>query len=63
MSEVHTFTEDKLPEFFTMIDWSFVKRAEVTKTADGKIWVKLIHYRSGRYMMHGLKHGFKSEVD
>jgi hypothetical protein len=62
MSELHRFTEDKLPEFFTLIDWSYVKRAEVTKTIDGMIWVKLIHYRSGKYMQHGLKHGFKSEV-
>ena len=61
MSEIHTFTEDKLAEFFTMIDWNFVKRAEVTKTVDGKIWVKLVHHRSGKYMFHALKHGWKTE--
>jgi hypothetical protein len=60
MSEIHQFTEDRLTEFFTMVDWSFVKRVEITKHIDDIIWAKLIHYRPGKYMMHGLKHGFKN---
>lgn len=58
MTETHRFAEDKLPEFFTMVDWSFVKRVEITKTVDGVIWAKLIHHRSGKYMVHGLKRGW-----
>jgi hypothetical protein len=60
MAETHRFSEDKIQEFFTMIDWSFVKRVEIIKTVDGMIWAKLIHYRSGKYMVHGLKFGWKS---
>jgi hypothetical protein len=61
MSEVHRFKEERLSEFFSLIDWSFVKRAEVTKTIDGIIWVKLIHHRPGKYMYHALKHGWNGE--
>lgn len=60
MSGIHRMSEDRLPEFFTMIDWEFIKRVEISKTADGVVWVKLVHYRSGRYMLHALKHGFKN---
>ena len=61
MSEIHRMKEDRLQEFFSeMVNWGFVKRVEITKTCDGVIWAKLIHYRSGRYMQHGLKCGFKS---
>ena len=60
MTETHRFSEDRLPEFFTMINWEYVKRVEITKTADGVMWAELIHYRPGKYMLHGLKHGFKN---
>ncbi len=58
MSEIHEFPEEKLAEFFTMVDWYYVKRVEITKLPDERISAKLVHYRSGRYMMHGLKHGW-----
>lgn len=38
MSEIHRMSEDKIQEFFGMIDWSYVKRVEITKTVDGVIW-------------------------
>lgn len=60
MSEIHRMSEDRLTEFFDMIDWSFVKRVEITKTCDGVIWAKLIHHRPGKYMLHALKHGWKN---
>ena len=60
MSEHHRFTEDRIAEFFDMVNWDFIKRVEITRTADGVIWAKLVHYRSGKYMMHGLKYGFKN---
>lgn len=59
MSETYRFVESRLGEFFTMVDWSYIKRVEITKTVDGMMWAKLIHYRSGKYMMHGLKQGWK----
>ena len=60
MSEIYRMSEDRIPEFFDMIDWNFIKRVEITKTADGVIWAKLFHYRSGRYMLHALKYGWKN---
>jgi hypothetical protein len=60
MSETHRMSEDKLPEFFTMIDWDFIKRVEISKTVDGILWAKLIHHRPGKYMLHALKTGWKN---
>ena len=60
MSETHRFSEDRLLEFFDMVNWSFVKRVEISKTSDGVMWAKLIHHRSGKYMFHAFKHGWKN---
>ena len=60
MSELHQMHESKIAEFFDMVNWDYIKRVEITKTADGVIWAKLIHYRSGKYMHHGLKCGWKN---
>lgn len=60
MSEIHRMHESKLSEFFEMVDWSFIKRVEISKTVDGVIWAKLVHHRPGKYMLHGLKHGWKN---
>lgn len=60
MSEIYRMSEDRIPEFFDMIDWNFIKRVEITKTADGVIWATLVHHRPGKYMMHSLKHGWKN---
>lgn len=61
MSQIIRCSEDRIQELFSeMIDWSYVKRVEITKTADGVVWVKIIHYRPGKYMFHALKRGWKN---
>jgi len=57
MSEIHCLDDEPVSEFLNRIDWSFVKRVTITKTVDGKFWVELTHYRSGRFMHHAFKHG------
>lgn len=39
-----------------------VKKVAITKTADGKFWAELTHYRSGKYMHHAFKHGRRARV-
>jgi len=56
----HRFKKEKIHEFMDMIDWDFVKKTEIIP--DGEYFIaKLTHYRSGRYMLHSLKYGWKSE--
>jgi hypothetical protein len=57
MGEQHRIGDEPLSEFLDRIDWSYVKKAAITKTADGVFWAELTHYRSGKYMHHSFKHG------
>lgn len=49
MTELHNLCDEPLSDFLERIDWSFVKKAVITKTVDGKFWAELTHYRSGRF--------------
>jgi hypothetical protein len=60
MTETHCLYDEPLSEFLERIDWSYVKKAIITKTVDGAFWAVLTHYRSGKYMHHTFKHGRKS---
>jgi hypothetical protein len=57
MTETYCLNDEPLSEFLERIDWSFVKKAVITKTVDGKFWAELTHYRSGRFMHHVFKYG------
>ena len=59
MPDVHYFEMGKLHEFMDMIDWSFVKRVSIEPFENGQYCAEITHYRSGRYMHHSFKHGWK----
>jgi len=61
MAETYNLGDELLSEFLERIDWSYVKKAVITKTVDGAFWVVLTHYRSGKYMHHTFEHGRKSK--
>jgi len=60
MTETHCIGDEPLSEFLERINWSFVKKAVITKTVDGNFWAVITHYRSGKYMHHTFKYGRKS---
>jgi hypothetical protein len=61
MSETHCIGDESLSEFFDRVDWDYIKRVIITKIVDGNFWAELIHYRSGKYMLHAFKHGQKQK--
>jgi hypothetical protein len=60
MPEIHRIGDEPLAEFLERIDWSFIKKAVITKTPDGVFWAQLTHYRSGKFMHHAFKYGRKA---
>ncbi len=61
MTETHCIGDEPLAEFLERIDWSYVKKAVVTRTVDMCFWIELTHYRPGKYMHHTFKYGRKTK--